>query len=626
MAELPPLPPGFTLDQPQQALPPLPPGFTLDSDTSAAPASTIGRTAGLAMRGVAEGATSAGTFAADTMLNNPGVASMLPPPFNLISSAMGGVDVRRGGAPVATPVGMATGNTAQSFQNLAEQAATRVGAPVPRTTGENLLYAGSKGVGAGLTGGVASGASAANVVRAGVSGATGATAAEGVKLAGGGPLLQLGAGIAGGLAPSVLESAGRGVGALVSPFFNRGRENIAGRVLAADATNPAAAQAALENPSQAVPGSAPTTAEITRDPGLAQLQTRLRSLEPDQFNTADSARHAAREALLDSMDSTPPQVRALETKREAVTTPLRDAAFKQALGKEAPTADVITRIDELLADPENAGKSVQSALKDVRAQIEGQTDARALYAVRKEINRILEGRYIGADESVLRYAGKQLGAVKGAIDNAINAVAPGFKNYLKAYSDLSKPIDRAQTLVDIRSRTGLASSDLATGAERLSQAKWRQVVSQSADELSKTLTPEEMANLKRIAADLDRGAAVAAAGNTPGSSTAANLVAKEQLSVANLLGQSFGIGMKQPPPLIGTLMRPLAWMYQLPEGRIRQLIVDAMLDPKLARSLMARATSQNVMSVADRWAALIRPSAAVVASNSPESATVPAQE
>lgn len=41
MAELPPLPPGFTLDQPQapsaQSLPPLPPGFTLDSATAQPP-------------------------------------------------------------------------------------------------------------------------------------------------------------------------------------------------------------------------------------------------------------------------------------------------------------------------------------------------------------------------------------------------------------------------------------------------------------------------------------------------------------------------------------------------------------------------------------------------------------
>ena len=64
-----------------------------------------------------------------------------------------------------------------------------------------------------------------------------------------------------------------------------------------------------------------------------------------------------------------------------------------------PTVDkaqILADVYALGVDPENAGQSVQAALRLVRGQIEGQADARTV-CLCKEINRILEGRNVGAD-------------------------------------------------------------------------------------------------------------------------------------------------------------------------------------------------------------------------------------
>lgn len=486
---------------------------------------------------------------------------------------------------------------------------TAAGAPVPETPTEQMTTAITRGVTGGLTGGAAfspTGAmGAANAVRTALSGASGAAASEGVRQAGGGPVAQSVAGVAGGFAPTAVESAARGTAALAAPFFRKGQENIAGRTIAAAASSPEAAAAKAATSQEIVPGSQPTLAEATQDPGLAAFQSRLKSLSPGDFSAQESAQNQARQTLLEGMSKTPDQIKQMVDRRDAVTGALRNQAFAEAAGKPAPVSNITDTIDSLLANPENAGKSVQAALKDVRGQIEGQTDVRALYAVRKEINRVLEGRYVGADESVLRYAGSQLGQVKDAIDSAIGEVAPTWDSYLTKYSQLSRPIERAQTLGEIQSKTSAAAPDLRTGMDVLSQPKWRQVVGKNQDELSQLLTKGQMTKLNQIAADLDRGVSVAAVGKTRGSDTAANLAASDQLSIANVIGQTFGTKTDVPNVLLGTALRPLSWLYKLPESRIRQIIVQAMTDPQLGAQLLKRANAQNVSDFSNRLTAML---------------------
>jgi hypothetical protein len=49
--------------------------------------------------------------------------------------------------------------------------------------------------------------------------------------------------------------------------------------------------------------------------------------------------------------------------------------------------------------------------------------------------------------------------------------------------------------------------------------------------------------------------------------------------------------------VIETFARPISWVYRGGEDAVKQLIVDAMLDPKLAAQLMRKATPQNIQEV-----------------------------
>lgn len=450
-------------------------------------------------------------------------------------------------------------------------------------------------------------------------GAVSGTAASTTAAALGAPVpVQIAAGVVGGsvggAVASPRQAVTRGASGLAQPLTESGRQTIAGNIMrsAASDADTAAARLAAQG-DDLVRGSAATTAQVARDPGLAFFETRLRALGDPRFGQRASQQNAARQALLDSVadGGIPEKIVARVANRERVTSGLRDQAFKQAAGKRVQTEDVLSRIDTLRTNPENAGRSVQQALTEVRKQLfdaDGNllTDARALYAVRKEINRILEGRYVGADESVLRYAGGQLKEVRSAIDDAITEAAPSWKGYLSKYSQLSRPIERAETVQEIRKRTALAAPDIATGRDFISQAKWKQTVTNALPELRNTLTKGQISKLQRIGEDLDRGAAVAAANKLPGSDTAANLALSGQISVANVLSRALGTQVKDLPPAMASLMRPVAFVYKLPDERVRQLLVDAMLDPKLAEQLLRRGTTENVRRFVDEFASSTR--------------------
>lgn len=503
------------------------------------------------------------------------------------------------------------------------QGLTAAGLPEPATGSEKFASAVESGLAGGgaMTGvGRAIAGSATPIVSsigeslaanpaAQATGAVTGTAAQQTAAALGAPVpVQIAAGLAGGMAggaavPTTTAGA-RGLAAAAEPVTEAGRRAIAGRVIRTAATDAEQAASDLENARSLVPGSAPTAGEAARDIGLAAFQQRLRGIGETRFNVRASEQNQARQTLLDSVaeGGTPEAIQRLTARRDAVTRPLRESAFSQAQGNAVDSHRVVSDIDALMADPENAGRSVQQALKSIRDQISPEngpplTDARALYAVRKEINRILEGKYVGAEESVLRYAGGQLARVRSSIDDAISEVAPDWRNYLTKYAQLSQPINRAETIGDVRTRTGLAAPDLRTGRDVLSQAKWKSVVDRALPDLN--LTQGQQQKLRAIGADLDRGAAAIAAAKTGGSDTAANLATKESITVANILGRVTGKPISSLSPSTRTLARPLSFLYKLPDEAVRELIVDAMLDPKLAAQLIREGTTENIQSFAD---------------------------
>lgn len=402
-------------------------------------------------------------------------------------------------------------------------------------------------------------------------------------------------------------AAGRtfGVGkTLVDPFFQAGKERLAGSVLNRFATNPSAAmQRLLAGGGEIVPGSKPMTSGVAGDPGLAGLQTPIRSaLDTENlFAARASEQNAARIALLDRMafgnldkatqraeQGLPgPALDYAKAKRAAVTGPMRQDAFTFGSGA-ADAKGVIGQIDALLANPDNKQRTVQSALNDFKTQVLGSMDKdtglidpRALYSIRKDIGLAQAGKLSG-ERSDYKYASSVLTDLKSTLDDTIEAAAPGYREYMDQFRKMSIPIDQMTGLQAVRKQAGLSVPDVATNLDVLSQAKFKQALASRAEDLAR-LSPSQRANVNAIMEDLNRAAAPTAPGvMPPGSSSIKNL------SVANIIGNMFGESMAANS-LMQTVVRPINWLYKMPEADLERLLVDAMLDPKLAGQLMQKA-------------------------------------
>lgn len=417
---------------------------------------------------------------------------------------------------------------------------------------------------------------------------------------------QAGAGLAGGMIGAggfeLAKAGGRALQAMAQPFTRSGQERIVGNALADAATAPGQARQNLQGAAEIVPDSPPTTGPASRDLGLLSLERQVRNSSPGEFAEIATQQNAARATDLAKSAKTPRALQAAIDRRESVTKPIREAAFKAAQGKPVDTPAILQKIDALIADPDNAGEATQTALLRFRGAVEGKADARALYAVRKDLNRILEGKFVDSSESALRYAGGQLAQVKDFIDEGISAVAPQWRTYLGRYAQLSRPIDRLATLQQKAEAVVTAPVD-PQGRHFISQAKWYQQITRQMPELEKELTKGQVARLRRIGADLDRGEMINSKAVRPmGSDTASNL------SVANLVGAIRGRrGSVGAVP--ATLARPFEWLAKAPEPQVRQLLIEAIKDPALAARLLGKATPNNAQATAQKLLELWKASA-----------------
>ena len=384
---------------------------------------------------------------------------------------------------------------------------------------------------------------------------------------------------------------------LVQPFTEEGRQVIIGSVLNKLATNPQAAQARLADAAPLVPGVKPTTAGIAYDPGLAAAETSIRGLDVagSQFGQRLSENQ---QALLDAyrrLSGGPGSIPRAEAKRASITGPMRTDAFDN----RAPVSvDAIeAQIQSTLADPAKQRTQVISAMQEVRNLIKARTapdgtiDPVALYSVRKDISDIMSGKLQG-EKANLRLARGELADLMPVIDNVIESGAPGFNSYMSKYAKMSKPIDQMRLLQYIEARVTTGQPNVVTGESVLAAGQLRRQLANRADEIGVDLSAPAQRRLDNIITEINRGMAATAPGvKVPGSDTFKNM------SVGNLIGRIFSESLATNTTL-RTMTRPLDFLYKLPDDKLQQLLVEAMLDPQLAAMMMSKANMMKVEPLA----------------------------
>lgn len=434
--------------------------------------------------------------------------------------------------------------------------------------------------------------------------ATASSAAAGSLREGGAPpSLQMGgAMLAGMAAPSgpTLSTTQRALAApvsMVQPFTQAGRETIVGGLLNRLATDPTRAQLNLSRAEPLVPGVQPTTAATAFDPGLASAETAIRAL--DQTGAFPSRLSANQQALLEGfrkLSGKPGSVAVAELKRTDVTKPLREQAFAGV------TVDPVTfqtgirlvvnqAIDNVMKSPVGVRQDVETAMKFATDRVARAKSPMELYEIRKDLAAAAQGKYNQENPS-LRLASGQLKQVIAAVDDVIDAAAPGFKDYMSKYSKMSGPIDQMRVLQEIERRVTTGQPNLMTGEPVLAAGSLRRQLANKAEELDLKLSVPAQTRLDNIVDEINRGMAATAPGvKPPGSDTFKNM------SMGNLIGRVFSESMATNTTL-RTMTRPLDFLYKLPDEQIQQLLVQAMLDPKIAAMMMAKANITKVEPLA----------------------------
>jgi len=551
---------------------------------------TLGRQIGLATRPMAQAALTAGGL----------LPMVVDPMVNLFN--------------------LAAGTKIPTQTQAVERTLTGVGFPTPRTPQERIMQdVASAGYG---TAGIARAAGevaprlpgmASDVAKffaqspqAQTAAALTASSAGGMLREGGAnPALQVGGAMLAGMAApggpklSPTQRILEAPGAMVKPFTQTGREVIVGNVLNRLATNPEQAMQNLQQAQPLVPGVRVTTAAGARDPGLAAAETAIRGL--DQSGAFPSVLSANQQALLESFrrlggragdEFTPGSIPYAEAKRTAVTKPMREQAFA-GVTVEPETFQrginlvVNKAIDNVMASPVGVRQDVEVAMKFAADRIKRAKTPEELYEVRKDLAAAAQGKYNQENPS-LRLAKGQLNEVIRSVDDVIEAAAPGFKNYMQQFEKSSSAIDQMRLLQGIESKVTTGQPNLMTGEPVLAASALRRQVAAKAEEIGAQLSPAAQTRLDNIIAEINRGQAATAPGvKAPGSNTFQNM------SMGNLIGRVFSESMADNTTL-RTMTRPLDFLYRLPDQQIQQLLVEAMLDPKLAATMMSKA---NIMKV-----------------------------
>ncbi len=230
-----------------------------------------------------------------------------------------------------------------------------------------------------------------------------------------------------------------------------------------------------------------------------------------------------------------------------------------------------------------------SVMKDAKDDIARATTPAELYEIRKDLRAKAQGLLDkseggGPTAGAFKAAKPQLESVIRSVDDAIEAGATGYKDYLSKYAASSKGIERLEAAQQFKGKVLSTTPDPSRVNDYLiSQPAFTRAI--RAAEKETNLSSTQLAVLKRVAEDLDSGV-LPRATKVAGSDTFKNM------STANVIGGMIGKQMfGDVPPALQKVSAPMNWLYNGTDDAIRELLVNAMLDPKLAASLMKKATT-----------------------------------
>ncbi|HEY4037804.1 MAG TPA: hypothetical protein VGM15_03200 [Burkholderiaceae bacterium] len=397
-------------------------------------------------------------------------------------------------------------------------------------------------------------------------------------------------------------------GAIADPLSAGGRERMALRTLGQFSKDPQAAyrvspQAARD--AELIPGSKPTLAEVTDDPGIAVLE-RTAQTDPNvsaAFAERKTARIQARQDALRTIAGQPGEAGRLEAARDRAAQTDYKRAFDAGIDPAKVSPAVRKEMDALLKRPSvikavaEAKNLAAEAGVDIGEQAEG--SVQGLHYVKKALDdQISEAMQSGNSNRA-----RLLKETQGELLKVVDEMSPAYKTARANFAKASKPIARLEVGEYLRTKLFPALTDL--GAERTTPTKYAEVLRQG-DEIAKRatgfpgaklddiLTTDDLKLVANMGREVGREARVAERGAVKGSPTA-----QYQLG-ANMIKQIVD-PMGLPGPIKNWILRELAaapasWLSSAGkpiEAKIQARIGELLLHPEQAAGAAGRAASRE---------------------------------
>ncbi len=367
-----------------------------------------------------------------------------------------------------------------------------------------------------------------------------------------------------------LGSTGR---ALVEPFSEKGRNKIVDRFL----TKTAADGPTDMNLTEYVPGSRPTLAQATGNPGLAMVEQGVKTRNPTPFESLSRSNQQAREHAIDAVRGDKQSLDDLIAARAAQTDPIREAAFANT--RPVDPSAVVAKIDEVLASPAGQRDAVKSALTNLRAKLvkeDGtlEQDPAQLWGIRQAIGDMLSPLSAGTKADG-RLASRELLGIQETLDPVIESGAPGFREYLKAFSEASKRVDAQEFL----QKQNLTTADGTISLGKVDMAIKRIETARSGRGVhaAKNIPDQDLATLYAVRDDLRRQAQ-AHVGRGVGSNTAEKLASN---ALVDSLSLPAALGATAAHPALGVGLSLGKLAYGVKNRQLNETLTERLLDPSL---------------------------------------------
>jgi hypothetical protein len=385
------------------------------------------------------------------------------------------------------------------------------------------------------------------------------------------------------------------------------------------AANPDQAIFNLERSRANVPGVQPLTADSAKDIGLAGFETGVRS-GADMTNLIAAQRLANARVLRQEMDrlartSDPAERDAVIAKMQAIrsemTKPMREQAFASMdanISPELAQRGIALSVDDVLkkinSSERGAGEGAGAVINWTRGRLKDQILGpnvegnffRRLYEIRKDLREKTLAPTTDEQTRAFKSGAPVAEDIIRTIDDILDSAAGGNKSwqsYLENFAASSRRQERIGLLQDIQQRSIGTTADIESGRFMLSAPAMTRAIRNRQSEINETLTSVQQKRLNNILLELQQGSAPTAPGARPPTSGTV-----KNITMANLIGRTLG-GQASDSAALRTLIKPLEWLTNVPEEKAQELLVKAMIDPKLAALLMQKADPKNVATFSD---------------------------